>query len=409
MSEIEETRKPRAPFGKPTWILVGVGVLASLSGILMFMSSVSGSAKHAPPPAMARKLYTESPKTVASVAGDVSKQVNSESAAANTPQVVNTPQAYTVPPSTAYPPQPQGQSNGAEDYLRQARERRQAELSAPIMGIPPAWMTQQVEQQHPQVDGLAGQAGDQQQLMQLVASLNGAGVGTVSGGGAPAARAGAGFTPKKERLDDFRVPPGADNAWEGKTFKIIQGSVVHAALASDLNSDIPGKLVALASAPLLSYDQEHVLIPAGSRFLCDTERVSAMGQSRLGISCYTLITPDNFEISLKDNSQVGDEKGAGVGGHANQHLARAFGVSLAMGLLGSASLIGTGPAIAASGPEVLRYGFAAGMSNGAEQTLSRLSNVMPTITVKRGSPIDVLFTGDLKVPAWENHRVDPHQ
>src|SRR5215471_7745628 len=140
MPEIEEAQSPRGSFGKTTWIILGVGLFAGIAGVLAFIGSVSGSRNHLqPPPVPGTRVQTESPRTVASVAADVNKQVDS--------QPTNTPPGYNVPPP---PMRQQGQDNGAAEYWRQARERRQQELGAPIMGIPPQWMMQQVQQQRPQ-------------------------------------------------------------------------------------------------------------------------------------------------------------------------------------------------------------------------------------------------------------------
>src|SRR5215467_9920705 len=94
MAEMEEAQSPRGSFGKTTWIILGVGLFAGIAGVLAFVGSVSGSRNHVqPPPITGRRVQTESPKTVASVAADVNDQVESQPA--------NIPPGYNVPPPPA--------------------------------------------------------------------------------------------------------------------------------------------------------------------------------------------------------------------------------------------------------------------------------------------------------------------
>jgi type IV secretory pathway VirB10-like protein len=410
MAELEETRKPRAAFGKPTWILLGVGLLAGLGGILVFMSSVSGSANHAAPPAMPRKLYTESAKTVASVAGDVTRQVNADTPTANTPQAYNAPRP-------AYPPRQQGQDSGAAEYWRQVRERRQAELAAPIMGIPPRWMTEQMQQQHSQVDGLAGQPAEQQ-LTQLLASLSapeGAGPGTGTKAGFPVTtfRPRGGEPPvfrqkDNRRPDDFSVESGASNRWVEPLLKIFFGTTIHTTLDADIQSDLAGYVSCTVSDPVLSFDRQKVLIPQGSKVYGQTGRVEMAGQHRLGIAYEKLLLPNGGEVALA-NLPAQDQKGNGVGDKTNEHLLRLFGTSLAMSLIGASAEIGALGPVNGSGVDAMRFGFAAGMSKAGLQSLNRFANVPPTITIRKGHPIDVFVVGDLNLPAYpEGWQMDPH-
>jgi type IV secretion system protein VirB10 len=62
-----------------------------------------------------------------------------------------------------------------------------------------------------------------------------------------------------DRLDRALTPPGSAN-------EILTGSVIAAALAAELNSDLPGRVIAQVTAPVYhSGTDGRLLIPQGAR------------------------------------------------------------------------------------------------------------------------------------------------
>jgi len=216
-------------------------------------------------------------------------------------------------------------------------------------------------------------------------------------------------TETSRRPDDFSVESGASNRWVGPLLKIFHGTTIHTTLDDQIQSDIPGFVSCTVSSPVFSFDHQHVLIPEGSKVYGQTGRVEMAGQHRLGIAFESMVLPNGGEIALA-NLPAQDEKGSnGVADKTNNHTLRLFATSLAMSLIGAGAEVGALGPLNGNGIDELRYGFAAGMSNAGMQTLSRLGNILPSITIRKGHPVDVFLVGDLNLPSYPaGWRMDPH-
>jgi type IV secretion system protein VirB10 len=115
--------------------------------------------------------------------------------------------------------------------------------------------------------------------------------------------------------------------------------------------------------------------------------------------------PDGYSVSLdqfKGLNQIGD---TGLRDQVNNHYLRIFGVSLAIGAIGSAAQAGTGGALTASGTDLMRQGFAQSTAQSSAQILDKFLNIMPTITIREGHRVKIYLSGDLALPDYNNHKM----
>ena len=52
-----------------------------------------------------------------------------------------------------------------------------------------------------------------------------------------------------------------------------------------------------------------------------------------------------------------------------------------------------------------RAGFTESMSASAMRILDRYTNILPTFTVREGTRVRIILTGDLMLPTYANHRL----
>jgi type IV secretion system protein VirB10 len=115
--------------------------------------------------------------------------------------------------------------------------------------------------------------------------------------------------------------------------------------------------------------------------------------------------PDGYSASLdqfKGLNQAGD---SGLRDQVNNHYARIFGASLAIGALGAVGEAGTGSVFTQSGADRLREGFAVSAAESSAQILDKFLNILPTITIREGHRVKVYLAGDLSLPAYANHNM----
>jgi len=213
--------------------------------------------------------------------------------------------------------------------------------------------------------------------------------------------------PTGQRSADPKAPDptAASQSAEGKKYVLFEGTVLEALLINRLDGSFSGPVSCLLSNNVYSHDRQHVLIPAGSKILGEAKKVDTFGQVRLAVTFHRLIMPDGFSVNL-DQFKGLDQAGAtALKDKVNNHYAKIFGASLALGVLGGVAQIGTGSAITSTGTERIQEGFGVGMASAGEQVLDRFLNIMPTVTIREGTRIKIYLSNDLLLPDYSSHTV----
>jgi type IV secretory pathway VirB10-like protein len=198
-------------------------------------------------------------------------------------------------------------------------------------------------------------------------------------------------------------PTAASQSAEGKKYVLFEGTVLEALLINRLDGSFSGPVSCLLSNNVYSHDRQHVLIPAGSKILGEAKKVDTFGQVRLAVSFHRLIMPDGFSVNL-DQFKGLDQAGAtALKDKVNNHYAKIFGASLALGVLGGVAQTGTGSALTSTGTERIQEGFGVGMASAGEQVLDRFLNIMPTVTIREGTRVKIYLSNDLLLPDYGSH------
>lgn len=197
--------------------------------------------------------------------------------------------------------------------------------------------------------------------------------------------------------------PGKFNSSTGKKYVLFEGTVIPTVLMNRLNGSFAGPVNCLVTHDVYSQDRQHVLVPAGSRVLGEAKQVNAFGQERLAVFFHRIIMPDGYSLNL-DQFKGLDQTGAtALHDKVNNHYAKIFGASLAVGILGGIAGIGTGPILTQSYFDQMRMGFGQSMAMTGEQIMNRFLNLMPTITIREGTRVEVYLSNDLLLPAYSDH------
>ncbi len=207
-------------------------------------------------------------------------------------------------------------------------------------------------------------------------------------------------SPKDETTGSFACG-SEEEYWSGC---IPEGSVILAVTTNVLRGDFTGPVMAKVSQPLMSLDKKHVLVPAGTVVLGESGKVEGQEQARLVIGFHRMILSEGSDyhragwaVSLDKLQGLSVDGSAGQQGKVNRHLGSTIAAAAAYGLLAGFSMSGTGSYLTNDGVDVYRQGFSQAMGQQGQQTLSRMMNRMPTITVPVGSECDVYIAGDLRM------------
>jgi type IV secretion system protein VirB10 len=209
-------------------------------------------------------------------------------------------------------------------------------------------------------------------------------------------------TPSKPVNPDV-AQPGEFNASTGKKYVLFEGTIIPTVLMNRLNGSFAGPVNCLVTQDIYSQDRQHVLVPAGSKVLGEARQVHAFGQERLAAFFHRLIMPDGYSVNL-DQFKGLDQSGAtALHDKVNNHYAKIFGASLAVGILGGLAGIGTGPILTESYLDQVRTGFGQSMAMTGEQIMNRFLNLMPMITIREGTRVEVYLSNDLLLPDYRDH------
>jgi type IV secretion system protein TrbI len=209
--------------------------------------------------------------------------------------------------------------------------------------------------------------------------------------------------PQEQPVDPDIAQAGQFNSAAGKKYVLFEGTIIPTVLMNRLNGSFTGPVNCLVTENAYSHDRQHVLIPAGSKVLGEARHVNAFGQQRLAVFFHRLIMPDGYSVSL-DQFKGLDQGGAtALHDKVNSHYLKIFGASLAVGILGGISQVGTGSILTESYLDQMRLGFGESMAMSGQEIMNRFLNLMPTITIREGTRVEIYLSNDLLLPDYSQH------
>jgi type IV secretory pathway VirB10-like protein len=193
------------------------------------------------------------------------------------------------------------------------------------------------------------------------------------------------------------------STYEGKEYVLFEGTILEALLINRLDGSFAGPINCLLSNDIYSHDRQHLLIPAGSKIVGEANKVDTFGQARLAVAFHRLIMPDGYSVNLDRFQGLSQEGATALKDKVNNHYARIFGASIAIGFLGGVAQLGTGSVLNSNSTDRIREGFGVGMANGGEHILDRFLNILPTVTIREGSRIKIYLSNDVLLPDYTTH------
>jgi len=179
------------------------------------------------------------------------------------------------------------------------------------------------------------------------------------------------------------------------------GSVISAALITELRSDLPGQVTAQVTEHVYdSVTGRTLLVPQGARLIGQYDAEVAFGQSRALLVWARLIFPDGRSIVLERQPAADAQGRAGLQDRVDRRWGELFRAGAVSTLLGVASELAAGDDEDRL-VQALRRGAQKAIDDAGQQLVRRSLNVEPTLTVRPGYPVRVILTRDLVLEPWE--------
>lgn len=115
---------------------------------------------------------------------------------------------------------------------------------------------------------------------------------------------------------------------------------ISAILEDAINSQVPGRVIALVDSTILSPTGKYILIPAYSKVICHYTSLSKEGETRLPLVCSRLIRPDGVSIHLTP-AQAADQMGrTGIIGRVDNRVFQKYGGAFLVSVVSALSQTG---------------------------------------------------------------------
>lgn len=187
------------------------------------------------------------------------------------------------------------------------------------------------------------------------------------------------------------------------TLGLPAGTVIAARLVTEINSDLPGTVLARVDREVLAPGYERTLIPAGAVLVADYDSGLEVGQNALFVGWHTVVYPNGASWRL-DDLPGHDLRGAsGLRDKVHHHTWPIFGHAALLGLVSASFDVGrveTGLDTRLGSGERAGNAVVTEMERAAGKLLDRSLDRRPTVRIRRGQPFYVLVTSETQFPRW---------
>lgn len=236
-------------------------------------------------------------------------------------------------------------------------------------------------------------------------------VGGLPAGGGGSAQAGRVRVPGGSgRAGTFSAGPPADGGTggvgptgvvvtphDGRDYRLYEGTMIPAALQTQLDGSFSGSLSAQVTRHVYSADRQRVLVPRGTVALGASQGVQDLWQGRLAIGFHRLVFPDGRWVRMEFAGMNGLGE-ISLRDRVNRHYLQMFAAAGGVGLLAGFAQSGV--------QNQFRSAVSEQMASTSLQIVSQFLNRLPEVTIRAGHRVNIRLMEDLVVPAEAAWDVD---
>lgn len=184
-------------------------------------------------------------------------------------------------------------------------------------------------------------------------------------------------------------------------YLVGEGAVIRSVLLTNVNSDLPGRILARITSDVYDSTQRWVVIPKGSLINGVYSSQVIVGQERLLMAMTRLTLPNGNWIALTGNTATDMMGTSGVPAEVNNHFMKMFGSSLIVGastlLLPRADTLVTAlpGSTGASGAATAGSVFATTLNDVLKTLLERNKNIAPNLKLAAGQEFIFMANQDM--------------
>jgi type IV secretion system protein VirB10 len=190
-------------------------------------------------------------------------------------------------------------------------------------------------------------------------------------------------------------------------YLVGEGTIIRAVLLTNVNSDLPGRILVRTSSDVYDSTQKHLVIPKGSVINGVYNSQVVVGQERLLMAMTRLTLPNGNWIPLSGSGATDMMGTSGIDANVNNHFMKMFSSSL---IIGASSLLlpradtsvttlpgNTGNNSTATVGSL----FATTLNDVVKTLLDRNRNIAPTLSLKAGQEFIFMANQDMMMMPYQ--------
>jgi type IV secretion system protein VirB10 len=190
-------------------------------------------------------------------------------------------------------------------------------------------------------------------------------------------------------------------------YLVGEGTIIRAVLLTNVNSDLPGRILVRTSSDVYDSTQKHVVIPKGSVINGVYNSQVVVGQERLLMAMTRLTLPNGSWIPLSGAGATDMMGTSGIDADVNNHFMKMFSSSL---IIGASSLllpradtsVTTLPGNTGNnGTATVGSLFATTLNDVVKTLLDRNRNIAPTLSLKAGQEFIFMAHQDMMMMPYQ--------
>ena len=169
---------------------------------------------------------------------------------------------------------------------------------------------------------------------------------------------------------------------------------ISAVLEDSVNSQVPGRVMAVVDRDILSPNGKYVLLPAYTKIICKYESIDKVGKSRLPVMCKRAIRPDGVSIMLTDATAADQMGRSGLVGEVDNRLWQKYGAAFTMASISALSQM-AGNSSTHEGVNNSANAFSQNLGQVTARMLDEYLDLAPVVTIAAGSRIQIVPENDI--------------
>ncbi|MDA8382978.1 MAG: hypothetical protein M0037_07970 [Betaproteobacteria bacterium] len=184
---------------------------------------------------------------------------------------------------------------------------------------------------------------------------------------------------------------------------IPTGTVMSGILDMDLNSDFEGDWRGMLVQDVYDIHRNYIILPKGTTIIGKTVLVggpNSILQNRMALTVQWAVRPDGTRIDFRKTAALDAAGVAALRDQVNYHALAQLGGVAAYAVLGLGPAMSISDGAPMSSQDYATTQFTQGIRQQIQPFAARFLNIVPTITLRAGTPFKIFVESDLYAKPW---------